>query len=295
MKSAAAALDPLMPTHPVIGHDHEAKALIAHLEAQAQRHFFECAGRRVCWRSFGAGPPLVLVHGGHGSWLHWVRNIEALAGDFTVWVPDLPGYGDSDKAGPAGWADLLDATQASLDTLIGADTMINLVGFSFGGLVAAHMAARRPKIGRLALLGPGGHSGPRRPRGDLLNWRNAGDEAAQAACMRHNLAMHMLHDPARIDAMAVRVHTDSCLRTTFRSKEISRAGGLLAALDQHGADLLLAWGEHDVTAEPALAARTLTHGHPRRQAHIVPAAGHWVQYEAAQEINRLLLNWLNRT
>jgi pimeloyl-ACP methyl ester carboxylesterase len=43
----------------------------------------------------GAGRPLVLVHGGHGSWLHWVRNIEALSAKRTLWIPDLPGYGDS--------------------------------------------------------------------------------------------------------------------------------------------------------------------------------------------------------
>jgi CubicO group peptidase (beta-lactamase class C family) len=36
-------------------------------------------GPSVTWRRFGSGPHLVLLHGGHGSWLHWVRNIEFLA------------------------------------------------------------------------------------------------------------------------------------------------------------------------------------------------------------------------
>lgn len=288
------AIDHLIPTKLSVGDDCEAKVLIARVQAQAQQHTCEFEGRLVCWRRFGEGPPLVLVHGGHGSWLHWIRNIEALAGHFTVWVPDLPGYGDSDDAGPGGLQGLLNATLASLDALIGAGTSIDLIGFSFGGLVAAHMAARRQNIRRLVLLGPGGHSGQRRPRDELLNWHKAKDEAALAAYMHHNLAMHMVHDPAHIDAMAVRVHTDSCLRTRFRSKEISQAGGLSAALDQHDSELLLIWGEHDVTAVPDVVARALIEGHPRRQARIVPAAGHWVQYEAAGETNRLLLNWLDR-
>ena len=45
-----------------------------------------------CW---GRGAPLVLLHGGMGSWTHWGRNIGALARKFTVITLDMPGYGDS--------------------------------------------------------------------------------------------------------------------------------------------------------------------------------------------------------
>ena len=40
--------------------------------------------------------PTVLLHGGSGSWNHWVRNIDALlASGRQVIAPDLPGFGDS--------------------------------------------------------------------------------------------------------------------------------------------------------------------------------------------------------
>jgi 2-hydroxy-6-oxonona-2,4-dienedioate hydrolase len=43
----------------------------------------------------GSGPPLVLIHGGHGSWTHWVANIEPLARRRHVIALDLPGFGAS--------------------------------------------------------------------------------------------------------------------------------------------------------------------------------------------------------
>ena len=271
--------------------------LIDALSAQARTERVAWAGgRAVCWRGFGSGSPVVLVHGGHGSWLHWVRNIEALAAQHTVWVVDLPGFGDSDAPEGEGLASLLAPTLSTLDALIGPGTPLQLVGFSFGGLVAAHLAATRPDVQRLALLGTGGHQGRRRPKGELVNWKpawRAGDAVAVEQAMRHNLAMHMLSVPASdIDALALRVHTEACVHTRFRSKEISRAGGLAEVLAAYARPTLLAWGEHDVTADPASIAPALASPLPDAHTRTVAGAGHWVQYERADAVNPLLLAWL---
>jgi pimeloyl-ACP methyl ester carboxylesterase len=276
--------------------DAQARALIERLSALARTERVAWPGGQVCWRGFGTGSPLVLVHGGHGNWLHWVRNIEALAAHHTVWVPDLPGFGDSDAPGE-GMASLLSPTLSTLDALVGSDSPIDLVGFSFGGLVAAHMAARRQRVRRLALLGTGGHNGGRRPKGELINWKpawQAGDAAAMEQAMRHNLAMHMLSGAAAdLDALSVRVHTDACVRTRFRSKDISRGGGLADVLATYGGPTLLAWGAHDVTAVPAVIAPTLAAALPGTRTALVAGAGHWVQYERADEVNALLRAWLD--
>ena len=265
----------------------------------AKLHKPEHQGRHVCWHEFASASgnclPLVLLHGGHGSWQHWARNIEALAERFTVWVPDMPGYGDSDIPAEPTLASLVNLLQATLDQLLGAATPIRLAGFSFGGLVAATLVAQRPHIERMALLGPGGHGGPRRPAGALASWRAAkesGDAEALAQVMRHNLAMHMLHAPGSIDAEALRIHTAACLSTRFYSKGISHAGGLAETLKHYPGPLLLAWGEHDVTAVPEVAARTFSEGRVNCETHIVPRAGHWVQFEGAGVVNGLLLGWL---
>src|SRR3546814_2920540 len=70
--------------------------LVRRIESLARRRTTPCGSGHMVWRLWGDGPPLVLLHGGHGSWTHWLRNIPVLAEHFTTIVPDLPGYGDSD-------------------------------------------------------------------------------------------------------------------------------------------------------------------------------------------------------
>lgn len=257
------------------------------------------AGTEVCWRRFGTGPVLVLLHGGHGSWLHWVRNIEVLADRFSVWVPDMPGYGDSGAVPPPGdLTALLRAMVASLDALIGSATPIRLAGFSFGGLVATQLASVRPGVTQLVLLGSAGHGTVRRPLGKLRGWKAASaadDDEALADVMRHNLGVHMLHAKGQdIDPLALEVHTRACLRTRFRSKEISHRVLIGPMLEALPAALLLAWGAHDVTADPQAVVNSLATGHAARSTRIIEGAGHWVQYEQADAVNALLLQWLQQ-
>ena len=69
-------------------------ALLARLDGAATRHQTPTGAGNMVWRSWGSGPVLVLLHGGSGSWRHWVRNIEYFARDRRVLAPDLPGLGD---------------------------------------------------------------------------------------------------------------------------------------------------------------------------------------------------------
>jgi pimeloyl-ACP methyl ester carboxylesterase len=279
----------------------EPRQLIERIAALGTRHDVVHGGVRVCWRRFGpresAHPPLVLLHGGHGSWMHWLRNVEALSAGHVLWLPDMPGFNDSDAPprtapGEDPLGPLLDALGGSLDQLIGPGTPIDLGGFSFGGLTAARFAARRGGIRRLALVGSGGHGTMRRMAVQMINWRAAPNRDEERAALLHNLGALMLHDTAAIDALAFEIHDISCHGTRFRSKEVSQAGGLQAALDTLGAPQLLLWGEYDVTADPRPLVARLTAGHPNREGAVIDGAGHWAQYERADEFNRLLLRFL---
>ncbi|MEU4768230.1 alpha/beta hydrolase [Actinosynnema sp. NPDC023794] len=58
---------------------------------------FEWEGRRIAWGRAGRGPAVVFCHGTPwSSWL-WRPFAEALSGDFTVHLWDMPGYGGSSK------------------------------------------------------------------------------------------------------------------------------------------------------------------------------------------------------
>lgn len=273
----------------------DGQTILPTLDREAQVHRVPFDGGQVTWRCFGSGEPLVLLHGGHGRWSHWARNIKAWSGRFSVWVPDLPGYGDSDVPPEPSLDSMVDVLLHTLDALVPRATALRLVAFSFGSLVAAPLAVRRGGIVQLALLGPAGHGGARRPRGELRSWRGlVAHSPAWVDSMRHNLLMHMIHGEGGDDDLdlAVHIHADACLRTRFHSKLHSRAGRLPEFLAAFRGPLMLVWGEHDVTADPVQAAALLSAGRRDCQVHIVADAGHWVQYEAASQVNDLVLSWL---
>lgn len=282
-----------------ISADSEASAdrIIARFDERAARHEVKHLGRTVVWREFGSGPPLVLLHGGHGSWLHWIRNIDALSTDHTVWLPDMPGFGDSDSLDGHPHAEdrmsrFVDAVLRTMDALVGSATDLDLCGFSFGGMTAAALAAKRGHVRRLALVGPGGHGGARRQTIELVDWR-VSDRGEMLSALRRNLVPFMLHDEHSADALALSIHEWSCVRTRFRSKPIAQAGRLGEALDGITAPMLLLWGEHDVTATPHEIAPQLTRGRSNRDFRIVSDAGHWAQYERPDEVNALLTRWFD--
>src|SRR5687767_9478449 len=79
--------------------------------SQAEAFETPCGDGKMVWHRWGKGRPVVLLHGGSGSWMHWIRTIPALASHYTLWVPDQPGFGDSalppDPVTPQSYAELV--------------------------------------------------------------------------------------------------------------------------------------------------------------------------------------------
>ena len=249
------------------------------------------------WRVFGtagSNPPLVLVHGGHGNWLHWVHNIEMLARDRQVLVPDLPGFGESDElqSDDAVIAGLAAAFTASLEALLGGTPMIDLAGFSLGAIVSAHSAVRRGAVRKLALLGCPASETPRRPKAKMIRWHHLHeDEAAQNAALRHNLLAHMMYADSNVDALAFRAYTDGIKATKLSTHGAAHGTPLKDVLRPYTAPVLLLYGEHDVICTPELAKAGLENAAAGREARVIPGGGHWIQCERADAVNAALTRW----
>lgn len=54
-------------------------------------------GRKIAWDRFGEGPPVVLLHGTPWSSALWLPLARALSRSHTVYLWDMPGYGQSSK------------------------------------------------------------------------------------------------------------------------------------------------------------------------------------------------------
>ncbi len=256
-------------------------------------------GGHIVWHTWGQGapgqPPLVLLHGGSGSWTHWVRNILPLVdAGRAVWAVDLPGFGDSGPP-PGHDADAIVPPLAdSLHALFGGQP-VDMVGFSFGGMTAGLLLAAHPALARrLVLVGaPGLGVAPAQPI-TLKGWRHL-PAHAQAAVHRHNLATLMLHDPARIDALALALHTANVQRDRLPRRRLSRTDILARSLAAVPCPVHAIYGAHDVLYGQNLAQlpAVLAASAPGFAGlRLIENAGHWVPYEAPEAFNAALLQAL---
>ncbi|RYD94597.1 MAG: alpha/beta hydrolase [Sphingomonadales bacterium] len=241
---------------------------------------------------WGEGPSLVLCHGSHGSWTHWIRNIDVFAQRWTVWVPDLPGYGDSANAPGDEHVAISAALAAGLIELVGAALPVDLIGFSFGGVAAAHLAANHPDlVQRLILVGTGGLE---TPMGNVQLQRVRhlrGVERYEG--VRANLLGLMLHDPASADALAVHLQEINTARGRLNPAPLVLPDRLLQALPRITARVSAIWGEHDIP-HPALWGQeeALRAFHPDLAFRVIADAGHWAMYERPDAFNATVLELL---
>jgi len=263
--------------------------------ARAQRHETPCGEGRLVWHSWGEGPPLVLLHGGSGSWAHWLRNVQALAAaGRRVLVPDLPGFGDS--APPPGNQDadgvvppLAEGMAALLD-----GAACDVVGFSFGGLTGGLLAAAHPhRVRRLVLVGAPG-LGLRSRRLPLTPWRHLEDKAERDAVHRSNLATLMLHAPEAIDEVAVAVQAANVPRDRMRGRHLALTDILATTLPRLACPVDAIYGAQDALYVGRLdeLAHVLRRAPYFGRLLLLPGAGHWAQYEAPEAFHQALLGLL---
>jgi 3-oxoadipate enol-lactonase len=99
----------------------------------------------------GAGPSVVLLHGLGGAAANWAEVVPRLLARHRVVAIDLPGHGGSPPPRrAAGLASFVDVTAGVIEATTDGQALV--AGHSFGGLLAAALAARHPELVRGALL-----------------------------------------------------------------------------------------------------------------------------------------------
>lgn len=262
--------------------------------AQPASGFAEVNGTRLYYEARGAGPAVVLVHGGLVDSRLWDDQMGPLARRFRVVRYDLRGYGRS-AAATESFSHLEDL-RGLLD-LLGIEKA-TLVGLSLGGIIAADFALEHPaRVSRLVLVGPGLRGDKQPPPKDAaaaIEAMKQGAEAFAEATMKRELYA-AVRPGTRAHARLRLMLLDS-----FKSLSALRPGFLkypdpptAERLSDIKAPTLVLIGSRD-GANLRNIADTLTRGINGARKVVINRASHHPPVETPQEFNRALLVFLER-
>lgn len=120
------------------------------------------AGHRWTVAQADAAPPsaatVVMLHGFTGSKENWYPLAATLRGRYTLLIPDLPGWGASERQADADYGFVAQCERvAEFIRALSPGTPVVLLGHSMGGGIAALVAARHPElVAKVGLLDAAG-------------------------------------------------------------------------------------------------------------------------------------------
>jgi pyruvate dehydrogenase E2 component (dihydrolipoamide acetyltransferase) len=253
----------------------------------------ELDGRLIRYFERGeGGVPLVLVHGFGGDLNNWMFNHEALAAGRRVVALDLPGHGESTKLLERGDLDELSGVVlALLDHL--DIRAAHLVGHSMGGAVSLNTARLAPqRVSSLTLIGSAG-------LGEDINgdYLKGFVEAANRNALKPQLVQlfsnpelvnrQMLEDMLKYKRLE---GVDAALRLLVSGlfKEGRQQLDLRGVVQDGQLPVLLIWGSDDAIIPVNHSAGL------KAQVEVLPGQAHMVQMEAAEQVNRLILDFVQQ-
>ena len=234
---------------------------------------------------------VLLLHAGIADKRMWAPQVDALeASGHRVIAPDLPGFGDAPLEPPT-----VDYVAFAVGLLDGPAAV---VGCSFGGRVALEIAGARPDLaGRLVLVAPGlgstawsedSQAGFAEEEALLEQGDLAGAAAQQA---RMWLAPDASDEVRELtEAMTVRSY-DQQLPVDGEVRAVWPKPSAETRLRELGVPALLVVGDAD-RAEMVSLAERLADELPDSRLETIAGAGHLPSLERPDELNRLLLDFL---
>jgi 2-hydroxy-6-oxonona-2,4-dienedioate hydrolase/4,5:9,10-diseco-3-hydroxy-5,9,17-trioxoandrosta-1(10),2-diene-4-oate hydrolase len=269
------------------------------------------AGKPIFVAETGSGPAVVMLHGGGpgaSGVSNYSRNIDALAQQFRVIVPDMPGYGRSakgvDQDDPFGY--LADMIRGLLDEL-GLATA-HLIGNSYGGAAALRLALDTPhRVDKLVLMGPGGigttRAAPTAGLKSLLSYY--GGDGPSREKLEAFIRNYLVYDGASVpDELIDPRYAASLDPEVVADPPLRRPSGPMALRTLWRMDLtrdsrlkhlrtptLVLWGRDDKVNRPS-GGPMLVNLMPNAELVMTSHTGHWMQWERADLFNRLVNDFL---
>lgn len=276
--------------------------------ADANGAFVQAGDTRLYYQREGSGTvPIVLVHGFGASSFSWRNNLRPIAAaGYTVYAPDMRGFGLSDKSwdGDMSHAAQADRLAAFMDAA-GIDRAV-LAGNSMGGNIIAHFALKYPQHVRgLIFVDAAVYTGaPNAPLvSTLLQFppiRRWGQHAVRFLLADDTRNADTIKS-AWYDSSKVTRDVLSGYRRALRTSNwdlgllaMSRESGqndLSGRLGEITAPTLIIWGEHDTWINPANGPR-LQQAIAGSQLRVIPRAGHVPHEEQPAEFNQLVIEFL---
>lgn len=139
-------------------------------------HYRDWGGMRLAYLDEGAGPPVLLLHG-EPTWGYlWRKVIPALLkAGYRCVVPDLPGFGRSDKPTADDWY-TFDRMTASITTLVDELDLVDttFVGHDWGGPIGLRVATleRPERFSRLVAMNTGVFNGRQQMTENWFHFRD---------------------------------------------------------------------------------------------------------------------------
>ena len=271
------------------------------LEFQAERVETPCGDGAMVWRRWGPAAstrePVVLLHGGSGSWTHWIRTIPVLKTERDVWAVDLPGLGDSSMPRePHNPQSCADAVVEGLRQTLPSDRKVWLVCFSYGCHVGTLAATRlSERLTGVVIIGTAALGfGPPNIR-PFPKERSGMSAEAKREIHRAVLEILMISKPERVDDEAIELQALNIEKARFRSRSFAAEATVRVRLADVTVPVKTIWGANDVVANGDVEGRIAALGehHPELEARIIPDAGHWVMYEQADAFNAALRGFID--
>lgn len=260
----------------------------------------------------GNGPPLLLLHGLGDSAQSWQWVLPALAQNYRVYAPNLPGFGTSSKP-------ITDYSPAFFTAFVGAflDELqldrVSIVGNSLGGLIALQLALSDPaRVSSLGLISSAGLGRQVTLAMRLLtlpglgklatSWHRTAPGAWQWAL---NVSLLLFSRPARIrwSWLSQIYHmarmpgyleaTVSAARNELTLKGQREHLILLDALPHVRIPTLVLWGTRDRVIPPHQSQAAVTRL-PHGNLAIIPGAGHIPHVECPDLVVSALSRFLPR-